>query len=495
MAPPPPAWHDRFAALGPTFLTPLAAQGLPEPHWVATSDACAASLGWPTDWWQAWPDALAVFSGNAAWPGMRTGASVYSGHQFGHWAGQLGDGRALLLGEVRTPSGLVEVQLKGAGLTPYSRMGDGRAVLRSSIRELLCSEAMHHLGIPTTRALSLTGSALPVQRERVETAAVLARTAPSFLRFGHFEHFSHRGQHEQLRQLMDFAIAQFYPDCAQAPDPALALLGAVTERTAQLMARWQAVGFCHGVMNTDNMSLLGLTLDYGPFGFLDAFDPHHICNHTDTQGRYAFARQPQVAWWNLHMLAQALVPLVGQGQGDEADVAAIHAALEPYSAVFSATMTGLMCDKLGLTTRLPEDAELVDDLLRCMAANRADYSLTMRRLCDVNSTASQAHEPMRDLFLDRSAYDAWEARYRQRLRQEHSVDTERAARMRQANPKYILRNHLAETAIQAAEAGDFSETERLMKVLARPYDEQAEHQAYADLPPDWAQHLSVSCSS
>ena len=255
-------------------------------------------------------------------------ASVYSGHQFGVWAGQLGDGRALWLGEVDTAAGPLEIQLKGAGLTPYSRMGDGRAVLRSSIREFLCSEAMHALGMPTTRALCVTGSALPVRREEIETAAVLTRVAPSFIRFGHFEHFASQERDAELRRLADFVIEHHYPACREAANPYAALLAAVAARTATLMAQWQAVGFCHGVMNTDNMSILGLTIDYGPFGFLDAFDPGHICNHSDHEGRYAWARQPNVALWNLHALAQALLPLIG-------DTDAALAALEAYQGRFA----------------------------------------------------------------------------------------------------------------------------------------------------------------
>jgi len=488
-------WRQRFAELGPAFHTEQTGSGLPDAHWVATSDSCAALLGWPVDWWQQTPDALAVFSGNAVWPGMRPLASVYSGHQFGVWAGQLGDGRALLLGELDTPSGPLELQLKGAGLTPYSRMGDGRAVLRSSIRELLCSEAMHHLGVPTTRALALTGSSLPVRRERVETAAVVARVAPSFIRFGPFEHFGHHGRHDALRQLLDFVISHHYPACAEAAQPALALLQAVTERTATLLAHWQALGFCHGVMNTDNMSILGLTIDYGPFGFLDAFDPNHICNHTDAQGRYAFARQPQVAWWNLHALAQALVPLVGAGRGDEDDVKAIQAALAPFGPVFSAEMSRLMRARLGLQDSRPDDVGLADDLLRRLAADKVDYTIALRRLCDVQSRDGADNSRFRDLFIDREAVDTWLARYGERLRAEGSDDTERQLRMRATNPKYILRNHLAETAIRRAEGGDFSEVQRLLKVLSRPFDEQPEHEADAGFPPDWAHHLEVSCSS
>ena len=284
------SWTNRFAALGERFYTRLSADPLPDPHWVVASDDCARLLELPEDWMHR-GEALQVFSGNALWSGMQTLASVYSGHQFGVWAGQLGDGRALWLGEVDTADGPQEIQLKGSGRTPYSRMGDGRAVLRSSIREFLCSEAMHHLGIPTTRALCITGSGLPVRREEIETAAVCTRVAPSFIRFGHFEHFAHTADDpDALRRLADFVIDEHYPACRDAPQPYAALLEAVTRRTAELMAQWQAVGFCHGVMNTDNMSILGLTIDYGPFGFLDAFDPGHICNHSDERGRYGATR-------------------------------------------------------------------------------------------------------------------------------------------------------------------------------------------------------------
>ena len=303
------AWDHRFADLGPAFHTRLPPTPLPAPYPVAHSPEVARLLGLDPAW-LATEDALQLFSGNALPAGGDTLASVYSGHQFGVWAGQLGDGRALLLGE--TAQGW-EIQLKGAGRTPYSRMGDGRAVLRSSIREFLCSEAMHALGIPTTRALCLMGSPAPVLRESVETAAVLTRVAPSFIRFGHFEHFAARGQTTELRQLADYVIDRYYPACRTTPDfggnAYAALLQAVAQRTAELIAQWQAVGFCHGVMNTDNMSILGLTIDYGPFQFLDTFAPGHICNHSDTQGRYAFDRQPGVAYWNLLCLGQALHPL------------------------------------------------------------------------------------------------------------------------------------------------------------------------------------------
>jgi uncharacterized protein YdiU (UPF0061 family) len=477
-------------ALGPAYAVALPPQALPAPHWVARSEALAAELGWGG--WLAGGDALPLLAGNAEPPGG-TLATVYSGHQFGVWAGQLGDGRALLLGEAETPAGPMEVQIKGSGLTPFSRMGDGRAVLRSSIREFLCSEAMHALGIPTTRALAIVGSALPVRREALETAAVVTRVAPSFLRFGHFEHFAHTAQDEvALRQLADTTIERHFPELAGTPQPYAALLDAVTRRTARLLAQWQAVGFCHGVMNTDNMSILGLTIDYGPFGFLDAHDPGHICNHSDHGGRYAYARQPQVAFWNLHALAQALMPLIGDG-------GAALAALEPYQTVFAQAFYALMSAKLGLRPldggRCDEDRALADDLLRLMAQDRTDHTITFRRLADFRCAPGAADTAVRELFLDHEGYDGWARRYAARLRAEASDDAERAVRMKRLNPKFVLRNHLAETAIDKARDGDFSEVQRLLKVLERPYDEQAEHAADAGFPPAWAQQLEVSCSS
>ena len=480
-------WPNRFLALGDAFFTALPAEPLPDPHWVATSDDCATLLGLPADW-AARPDlnALDVLSGNRTWPGMQPLASVYSGHQFGVWAGQLGDGRALWLGEMDTPAGPMELQLKGAGHTPYSRMGDGRAVLRSSIREFLGSEAMHGLGIATTRALCVTGSALPVRRETIETAAVVTRVAPSFIRFGHFEHFAHHDLHGELRRLADFVIAHRYPACRDAANPYVALLEQVTLRTAALMADWQSVGFCHGVMNTDNMSILGLTIDYGPFGFLDQFDPGHICNHSDHQGRYAWARQPNVGFWNLHALAQGLMPLI-----EDSDLAL--AALETYKAAFADALLARWRAKLGLQAREDNDRELIDDLLRLMAADRCDFTITFRRLASFSS----AGDSVRDMFVDREAFDAWAQRYADRLARESSDPAGRPLRMNRENPKFILRNHLAEVAIRRAQAGDFTETQRLLKVLQHPFDEQdaAASAAYAGFPPEWAQSIEVSCSS
>jgi uncharacterized protein YdiU (UPF0061 family) len=348
---------------------------------------------------------------------------------------------------------------------------------------------MAGLGVPTTRALCITASALPVRRETIETAAVVTRVAASFIRFGHFEHFAHTAENTgALKQLADFVISAYYPECLELPQPYVGLLEAVSRKTAQLMAHWQAVGFCHGVMNTDNMSILGLTIDYGPFGFLDSFDPGHVCNHSDHQGRYAYARQPNAAFWNLHALAQGLLPLIGEP--DDA-----LEALESYQATFPRALAQQMRAKLGLTTEQDADRDLIDGLLKRMADDKSDFSITFRRLAQFSTTEASLNAPVRDMFLDRDAFDAWAAQYTSRLRAEGSIDAERSLRMNRTNPKYVLRNHLAETAIRQAQAGDFTETDRLLKVLERPFDEQPEHSAYADFPPAWAQSIEVSCSS
>ena len=453
------------------------------------SPPSAALLGFaPVAFEQA--ASLEVMVGNRVPTGAEPMAAVYSGHQFGVWAGQLGDGRAHLLGGVRTGEGLVELQLKGAGPTPYSRMGDGRAVLRSSIREFLCSEAMHGLGIPTTRALSVVGSDQPVIRETVETAAVVLRMAPSFVRFGSFEHWSSRNRFDELKGLADYVIDAFYPQVRDAAlgNPYQGLLAAVTERTARLMAQWQAVGFCHGVMNTDNMSILGLTLDYGPFGFLDGFDANHICNHTDQQGRYSYANQPAVARWNLYCLAEALMPLID-------DVDSAEAALEPYGKVFGDALDGALHAKLGLVERRADDQALIDGLFSTMQASRVDFTSLFRRLADVDRDDVATGRAARDLFVDREPFDRWVVDYRARLGQEAREPDRRRVEMRSVNPKYVLRNHLAEAAIVAARAKDYSEVDRLATVLGRPFDEQPGFDRYADLPPAWASTLEVSCSS
>ena len=481
-------WNNRFASLGPTFATPQDLLPLKEPYWISRNAALARELGLDQSW-LASIEALQAFTGNQTLPGSQPLASVYSGHQFGQWAGQLGDGRATLLGELQTPQGGVELQLKGAGLTPYSRMGDGRAVLRSSIREYLCSEAMHGLGIPTTRALCLSGSDDKVLREDIETAAVVTRSAPSFIRFGHFEHFSHTDQHVHLKTLADFVIDHFYPACRDAAQPYAAFLQAVSERTAELMAAWQAVGFCHGVMNTDNMSILGLTIDYGPFQFLDGFKPDHICNHSDSQGRYAYNRQPNIAYWNLFCLGQALLPLIPQQEN-------ALAALESYKTVFPEALQKRMRAKLGLLDDATQndDKSLIESTLKLMAAHQVDHTIFWRRLCRFDSPEGLAS--VRDLFVNRSAFDDWASGYEARRQQQDSAGSTRL--MLATNPKFILRNHLGEQAIRAAKARDYDEVYKLLTVLQSPFDEHedvADHAALAGFPPDWASGIEISCSS
>ncbi|RFO98639.1 YdiU family protein [Rhodoferax lacus] len=479
------SWQHSFAALGESFYVPLGATPLPAPYWVGHNAALGTELGLPADWSQSesWLQAL---TGNTTLPGSQPLASVYSGHQFGNWAGQLGDGRAILLGEAKG----LEWQLKGAGLTPFSRMGDGRAVLRSSVREFLCSEAMHGLGIPSTRALCVTGSDAPVRRETLETAAVVTRLAPSFIRFGHFEHFCHTDQHGELKRLADYVIDRFYPACRSAADgdsnPYVALLAAVTERTAQMVAHWQAVGFCHGVMNTDNMSILGLTIDYGPFQFLDGFQPGHICNHSDHQGRYAFNKQPNVAYWNLYCLGQALLPLI------EEQEQAI-AALETFKTHFPQALGQRFGAKLGLQAGQMAPQELVDTLLQLLASEAVDYTIFWRRLSHWTHAQSAEDASVRDLFVDRAAIDAWLLAYGSLHALAERPQASR--RMLAANPKFVLRNHLGELAIRAARQKDFSVLAQLQSVLQAPFDEHPEHQSFADFAPDWAAGIEISCSS
>jgi len=486
-------WQPGFARLGTAFVTHLQPTPLPNAQWVARSPDVAALAGLPDGFLES-DLALQAFTGNAVLPGSQPYASVYSGHQFGVWAGQLGDGRAIHLGE--TASGW-ELQLKGAGRTPYSRGGDGRAVLRSSIREFLCSEAMHALGIPSTRALCLTASDAPVYRETAETAAVVTRAAPSFVRFGHFEHFAARDMQDELRELADYVIERYYPECkhgwantggSSQGNAYAALLYAVGQRTAQMLAHWQAVGFCHGVMNTDNMSILGLTIDYGPFQFLDAFDPAHICNHSDHQGRYAFHKQPQVAYWNLFCLGQALLPLI-----DDEEITV--QALEAYRPTFSNAFRQRMCAKLGLPlTADSQDAAstpVIGQLLEILAANRIDHTIFWRRLS--HSAQDGNFESTRELFLDTEAFDRWLLSYQALATQSgQHIDTDLMLR---TNPAFVLRNHVGELAIRAAQAGDYSVVQSLHHVLSQPFSDHPAHSAWADFPPDWASSIAISCSS
>ncbi|MEW6168710.1 MAG: protein adenylyltransferase SelO [Pseudomonadota bacterium] len=492
---PPPLWppvQARFAALGAPFVQEVAPSPLPLPRLLHFNAALGAELGLDAAWSRS-AAALDRLAGNAAWPGYAPLASVYSGHQFGRWAGRLGDGRALLIAEIRNGHGQgMELQLKGAGPTPYSRGADGRAVLRSSIREYLCSEAMHALGVPTTRALTLVASPLPVIRESVETAAVVCRVAPSFVRFGHFEHYAQAGRVDALATLADHLIAAHHPELAGAPDRHARWLGEVIAGTARMIAYWQTLGFCHGVMNTDNFSILGLTLDYGPFGFMDAFRAHHVCNHSDHEGRYAYQAQPEIGQWNCARLLEACLPLLdGEPDGAREKAQALHAI---YRETYNDTVMARWRAKLGLREARERDAALVNRLLALMQASRRDFTLGFRALAKI-AVHDDAPAQEREHYADAGAFDRWTQDYRERLRAEGADDDARAARMNRVNPLYVLRNHLAQAAIDQAQSGDSAELTRLAAVLARPYDEQAGMQRYALPPAPGAPCVDVGCSS
>ena len=467
------------------------------PYWVAFSPSAAQLIelplspnDLPND--QRW---LELLAGNTLDVQDRQFSepisTAYSGHQFGVWAGQLGDGRAILLGDVNSQ----ELQLKGAGITHYSRMGDGRAVLRSSIREFLCSEAMHFLGIPTSRALSVVGSRQSVRRETLETAAVCSRLAPSFIRIGHFEHFASLQNVVRLKELADLLIADHYPECLDSQEPYLDLFKKICIRNAKLVAQWQSVGFCHGVLNSDNISALGITMDYGPFGFLDQFQIDHICNHSDHAGRYAYHRQPQIMHWNMACLASAMLPLLELDHSAGESQTLLRTALETFPVSYTSEWQKLFRAKLGLQSSQDGDVQLIEKLLQAMHDSRVDYSNFFRSLSAIKKT-SQVHEILfRDRFIDRVQIDHWFSDYLLRLQSELPNDEARSIGMNLINPKFILRNHLAQAAIDKAQLDDFSEIATLLQILSHPYDEQMQFNAYAEPPPDGIEAVAVSCSS
>ncbi len=458
-----------------------------------------------------------VFSGNRQLPQMDPYATCYGGHQFGNWAGQLGDGRAINLGEVVNRNGeRWALQLKGAGPTPYSRTADGLAVLRSSVREFLCSEAMHHLGVPTTRALSLVTTGETVVRDmfydgnpKAEAGAVVCRVAPSFTRFGSFQIFAARGEVGCLKQLADYTVRTDFPHLGEPTrETYLAWFEEVCRRTAEMIVHWMRVGFVHGVMNTDNMSILGLTIDYGPYGWLEDYDPDWTPNTTDAGGRrYRFGNQPQIALWNLVQLANAIHPLIEQTEP-------LQSALNVYVDSFESGRQAMMAGKLGLNLfRNETDQALVDDLNEVLAQAETDMTLFYRGLAglrlDTPETASDSElmAPLMDAYYraeqltdsHRARTGAWLRRYLGRLREEGTPDPVRGQRMNAVNPKYVLRNYLAQVAIDQAEAGDYSGVNDLLEVLRNPYDEQPGNETYAAKRPEWARHRPgcsmLSCSS
>ena len=431
---------------------------------------------------------LEILSGRAPVADTQRVASVYAGHQFGHYVPQLGDGRAVTIAAGAHDGELWELQLKGAGRTPYSRFGDGRAVMRSTLREYLCSEHMAALGIPTTRALSVVATYEGVQREEVEPGAILGRVAPSHVRFGHFEYYHHTNQPEKVATLADWVIDNFYPDAKDVPNRYVAWFREVVERTADLIASWQAVGFAHGVMNTDNMSILGLTIDYGPFGFLDTYDPKFICNHSDHAGRYAFDQQPSIGLWNLRALAVALSSLIDQD--DLVD------ALNAYAPRIQASFEARMAAKLGLDEiRDDKDRQLVADLLSAMANGDADYTLTFRHLTEM----AAAGKPMPRFYSlfgaeAQPAIRVWARWYFDRLADGGGPKLEK---MRNANPHIVLRNWVAEAAIRAVEDdGDLKTLDQIFGLVTSPFDApQGDAKKYSAPPPEALRGLSVSCSS
>jgi serine/tyrosine/threonine adenylyltransferase len=474
------------------------------PQLLAHSREVAALVGFAPDA-HASPRFAEVFGGNALLAGMEPYAACYGGHQFGHWAGQLGDGRAITLGEVLTDEGQRwELQLKGAGPTPYSRTADGRAVLRSSLREFLCSEAMHHLGVPTTRALSLVTTGEPVIRDmfydgnaRPEPGAVVCRVAPSFIRFGNFEILRARDETELLRQLADFTIARDFPHLdATAPDRVAHWFREVCERTAEMVVHWMRVGFVHGVMNTDNMSVLGLTIDYGPYGVLDDFDPQWTPNTTDAHGRrYRYAQQPAIAQWNLERLADAIAPLV---EGD----APLIAGLEAYVAAFNDGYQRMLAAKFGLLSFAGADRDLATEGLQLLEQGGMDHTLTFRALADYPDALPEddttAVALLGDVWYDDATRDARTEALAAWLRRWHAR-ADRGAPMRAVNPRYVLRNYLAQEAIDAAAQGDASLLHTLHEVLRRPYYDQPGAERFARKRPEWARAKAgcsmLSCSS
>jgi len=490
------------------------------PQLIAHSPEVAAMLGLGDAQMRS-PAMVEALSGNGLLPGMESYATAYAGHQFGNWAGQLGDGRAILLGEAVTQSGphageRFELQLKGAGPTPYSRRADGRAVLRSSIREFLCSEAMHHLAVPTTRALSLVLTGDQVERDmfydgnpELEPGAIVCRVAPSFLRFGHFELFASRGEAALLRQLLDFTITHYFPHIAAAHADEGARIVAwyaeVCERTATLIAHWMRVGFVHGVMNTDNMSVLGLTIDYGPYGWVDNFDPGWTPNTTDAQGkRYAFGRQPGIAQWNLARLGDALATL-----GDPSPEA-LADALGAFERTYSHEVNRVFRDKFGLrddaghAEDASENEAVIDAAFTLLVQHEIDMTIFFRTLA-----AATTVDALRDAFYSevewqdaRAAWQAWFDRYAALVVRQHTsaaLRSERTTRMNAVNPKYVLRNYLAQQVIDAAHAGDYAPIGELLDVMRKPYDEQPGRERFAEKRPDWARTKAgcsmLSCSS
>jgi len=474
-------FDNSYARLPERFYARLPATPVAAPRLIRVNDGLAQLLGLDPAMLRS-DEGVAWLAGNKVPEGAAPIAMAYAGHQFGNFVPQLGDGRAILLGEVVGRDGVRrDIQLKGGGPTPFSRGGDGRAALGPVLREFLLSEAMAALGIPTTRTLAAVLSGEFVFREGPQPGAVLARVAQSHVRIGTFQYFASRGDAEAVGVLADYVISRHYPEVEDTENRYCALLDAVIARTASLIARWQLVGFIHGVMNTDNMAVAGETIDYGPCAFMDYFQSGMVYSSIDHAGRYAYGNQPRIAYWNLARFAETLLPLLAPDA--EAAVAAAHAALDTYPPLFEHAYHAGLRAKLGFQTVEDSDIELARELFACMQAARADFTLTFRRLCDAAETG--AEDDLRAMFADTAGLDAWLLKWHERLGREGSKGTG----MQAVNPAFVPRNHRVQAAIAAAEQDDFSRFDELMEVLSRPYDDQPAHAQYADPPrPDEIVH-------
>jgi uncharacterized protein YdiU (UPF0061 family) len=486
-------FDNTYAALPDGFFARVAPTPVASPKLVKLNRPLALHLGLDPDWLSS-PEGVEILAGKRVPDGADPIAMAYAGHQFGHFVPQLGDGRAILLGEVIDADGVRrDIQLKGSGPTPFSRRGDGRAALGPVLREYIVSEAMAALGIPTTRSLAAVVTGENVVRETLLPGAVLTRIASSHIRVGTFQYFAARSDVAGVRRLADHVIARHYPDIADAERPYHALLDAVIGRQAELVARWLLVGFIHGVMNTDNTSISGDTIDYGPCAFIDSYDPATVFSSIDEMGRYAYGNQPRIALWNLTRFAECLLPLFCDDQ-DKA-IAEAQSALGGFAEKFDAAYYDGLRRKLGLFTTRADDPELANDLLKAMAENAADFTLTFRRLSDAAlGPAGDAH--VRQLFADPAAYDAWAVRWRQRSSDEPQDAAARRAAMRAVNPAFIPRNHRVEAVIEAAvNRHDFAPFEELLAILAQPYEDQPAFAAYAEPPEQHERVLQTFCGT
>ena len=466
-----------FSELPEEFYTLQDWQGFNNPKIVIENHVMKKALGMEDTDHQ---ELLKIFNGRRKIDSLKPLSMVYSGHQFGQYVEQLGDGRGLLLAQINSNEGLLDIHLKGAGKTPYSRFGDGRAVLRSVIREYLCGEAMHALSIPTSRALMIIGSDEMVIREKSESAAMLVRTSKTHIRFGSFEYFHYNNKPEHVKALADFCIDSYPQYFSRTTNAYEDFFRVIVKETANMIAHWQACGFNHGVMNTDNMSILGETFDYGPYGFMEDYNPNHVCNHSDHQGRYAFKNQPYIGLWNCSALGHALSSLISEESQGE--------ILQTYEAIFQDTLAELYRKKLGLDLAKPEDATLIQGLLDIMESEKLDYTNTFRNL-----TQALAEENSPELQSEISK--SWVVSFLERHSKETLSKDKRLKLMNQVNPKFILRNYMAQEAIEAAEVNDSSKLETLMIVITQPYEELIEHEKFANKSPIWAKDLEISCSS